>query len=93
MELRTIMKYIFCMQSQVKDRQLSLSFPFAVNGFYLALARSVCSPEGALLSAGGFSSNSPTPTWRPKALSSVLEGHSNSKTLNLVLVGMQYKQL
>jgi len=52
------MKYIFCMQSQVKDRQLSLSFPFAVNGFYLALARSVCSPEGALLSAGGFSSNS-----------------------------------
>lgn len=33
-ELRIIMKYIFRMQSQVRDRQLSLSFPFAVNGFY-----------------------------------------------------------
>lgn len=35
-ELRVIMKYIFPMQSRVKDRQLSLSFPFAVNGLYLA---------------------------------------------------------
>lgn len=85
------MKYIFRTQSRVKDRQLSLSFAFAVNGFYLANWLVQC-VAGALLSAGGFSSNSPTPTWRPKALSSVLEGHSNSKTLNLVLVGMQYKQ-
>ena len=30
------MKYIFHTQSRVKDRQLSLSFAFAVNGFYLA---------------------------------------------------------
>ena len=35
-ELRIIMKDIFPIQSQVKDRQLSLSSPFAMNGLYPA---------------------------------------------------------
>lgn len=35
-ELRIIMKDIFPIQSHVKDRQLSLSSPFAMNGLYLA---------------------------------------------------------
>lgn len=83
------MKYIFRMQSQVRDRQLSLSFPFAewilsANWLVQCVAlKGLCFQQVSVLTLQLMG---------PRLSLLFLKDIQTQRPLNLVLIGMQYKQ-